>query len=164
LHSHPAAALARFNPIAIATMSCRDFERMIGETFQRRGFHVAGFGMRAAAGGADLALLKSGERFLVHCQHWRKQEIGVLAVRGLNTALQAVGAQGGYMLTAGGFTREACEFAGSTRIELIDGENLIAWLRGAKRGLDEARKGMISNRLRSQGGYAAAGVVNRPRR
>jgi restriction system protein len=108
---------------------------MIGETFRRRGFHVAGFGMRAACGGADLALLKSGARFLVHCQHWRKQEIGVLAVRELNTALQAVRAQGGYVVTAGGFTREACEFAGATRIELIGGERLIAWLRGdAERG------------------------------
>jgi len=88
--------------------------------------------MRAAGGAADLALLKSGERFLVHCQHWRKQEIGVLAVRGLSSALQAVRAQGGYVLTAGEFTREAREFARSTRIELIGGERLIAWLRGAE--------------------------------
>jgi restriction system protein len=120
-------------------MSCRDFERMIGEAFRRRGFHVAGFGMRAACGAADLALLNSGERFLVHCQHWRKQEIGVLAVRELNTALQAVGAQGGYVLTAGGFTREASEFARSTRIELIGGKGLIAWLRGAERSVRGAR-------------------------
>jgi restriction system protein len=134
LHSHSALAQARFNPIAIAAMSCRDFERLIGETFRRRGFHVAGFGMRGAGGAADLALLKSGERFLVHCQHWRKQEIGVLAVRELNAALQAVRAQGGYVLTTGGFTREACEFVRSTRIELIGGKGLIAWLLGAEPG------------------------------
>jgi restriction system protein len=140
LHSHSALAQARFNPIAIAAMSCRDFERLIGETFRRRGFYVAGFGMRAAGGAADLALLKSGERFLVHCLHWRKQEIGVLAVRELNSALQAVRAQGGYVLTAGGFTREACEFARSTRIELIGGERLIAWLCGAEPG-ERGRRG-----------------------
>src|ERR1700761_9479009 len=115
-------------------MSCRDFERMIGETFQRRGFHVAGFGMRAAHGAADLALLKSGERFLVHCRHWRKLEIGVLAIRELSTALAAVGARGGFVLTMGGFTREARELARATRIELIGGKRLIAWLRGAERG------------------------------
>jgi restriction system protein len=139
LHSHSAPAQARFNPIAIAAMSCRDFERMVAETFQRRGFHVAGFGMRAASGAADLALLKSGERFLVHCQHWRKQEIGVLAVRELSAALQAVRAQGGYVLTTGGFTREACEFVRSTRIELIGGKGFIAWLRGAERSERGAR-------------------------
>jgi restriction system protein len=141
LHSHPAVVQARFNPIAIAAMSCRDFERMIAETFRHRGFHVAGFGMRAVSGAADLALLKSGERFLVHCQHWRKREIGVLAIRELSTALQAVGAQGGYVLTAGGFAREACEFARSTRIELIGGKKLIAWLRGAERGARAAVPG-----------------------
>jgi restriction system protein len=138
LHSH-ALAQPRFSPIAIAAMSCRDFERMIGQAFQRQGFHVAGFGMRAAAGGADLALLKSGERFLVHCQHWRKQEIGVLAVRELSAALQAVRAQGGYVLTAGGFTREACDFARATRIELIGGKSLIAWLQGPERSVRGAR-------------------------
>jgi restriction system protein len=133
VHSHLAVARARFNPLAIAALSCRDFERVIGEAFQRRGFHVAGFGMRTASGAADLALLKSGERFLVHCRHWRKQEIGVLAIRELSIALEAVGAHGGYVLTAGGFTREAREFARSPRIELIGGNRLIAWLRGAER-------------------------------
>ena len=124
-------------------MACRDFERMIGDAFRRRGFHVAGFGIHAASDGADLALLKSGERFLAQCRHWRKQEIGVLAVRELHTALQVVGAQGGYVLTAGSYTREACEFARSTRIELIGGEGLIAWLRGPERrgrGTRAARK------------------------
>jgi restriction system protein len=140
LYSHPAVAQARFNPIAITAMSCRDFERMVAETFRRRGFHVAGFGMRAASGAADLALIKSGERFLVHCRYWRKREIGVLAIRELNSALEAVGAQGGYVLTAGGFAREACEAARATRIELIGGERFIAWLRGAGRGARGAYK------------------------
>jgi restriction system protein len=121
-------------------MSGRDFERLIAESFRRRGFTVAGFGSRAGAAAADLALLKAGERFLVHCQHWRKQEIGVLAVRELSTALRSVGAQGGYVLTAGGFTREACELARSSRIELIGGKKLIAWLRGVERGLRAAKK------------------------
>jgi restriction system protein len=120
-------------------MSCRDFERMIGETFQRRGFYLAGFGMSAATGAADLALLKSGERFLVHCRHWRKQEIGVLAIRELSAALAAVGARGGYVVTTGRFTREACEFARATCIELIGGQRLIAWLRGAERSERGAR-------------------------
>jgi restriction system protein len=105
---------------------------MIGEAFRRRGFQVAGFGSRAASGAADLALLKSGERFLVHYRHWRKREIDVLAVRELHAALQAVGAQGGYMLSAGNFTREAGEFARGTHIELIGGKRLIVWLRGGE--------------------------------
>ena len=95
------------NPIAIAALSWRDFERLIGETFRRRGYQVTGFGSHAADGAADLALVKTGERFLVQCKHWRKHEMGVLAVRELQPRSSAVGAQGGYVLTAGGFTREA---------------------------------------------------------
>ncbi len=122
------------NPIAIAALSWRDFEKLIGETFRGRGFQVTGFGSHAADGAADLALVKTGERFLVQCKHWRKHEVGVLAVRELHSALEGVGAQGGYVLTAGGFTREAREFARSTRIELIGGRALIAWLRGRRTG------------------------------
>jgi restriction system protein len=94
---------------------------------------VTGFGSRAADGAADLALVKTGERFLVQFKHWRKREVGVPALRELKTALDAVGAQGGYVLTAGEFTREAREFARCTRIELIGGRALIAWLRGSGR-------------------------------
>jgi restriction system protein len=133
MHSHPAVAQARFNPSALATLSWRDFEKLVGEAFRERGFQVTGFGSRGADGAADLALVKTGERFLVQFKHWRKHEVGVLAVRELKTALDAVGAQGGYMLTAGEFTREAREFARRTGIELIGSRELIAWLRGAGR-------------------------------
>jgi restriction system protein len=153
MHSHPAVAKARFNPIAIAALSWRDFERLIGETFRGRGFQVTGFGSCGAYGAADLALVKTGERFLVQCKHWRKHEVGVLAVRELNSVLDAVGAQGGYVLTAGEFTREAREFARRTRIELIGGRTLVAWLRNGGRWerrarLDKTRKTMINNGLK----------------
>jgi restriction system protein len=111
--------------------------------------------MRAAAG-ADLALLKSGERFLVHCRDWRKREIGLLAIQELDRALKAVGAQGGYVLTAGIFTREAREFARATRIELLGGGRLIDWLRGAKRGVRGASGEPAprrSRQLRTRGSF-----------
>ena len=154
VHSHPAVAhpgvaKARFKPIAIAAMSWRDFERLIGETFRGRGFQVAGFATRDAAGTADLALLKTGERFLVQCKHWRKQQVGVLAVRELSAALETVGAQGGYVLTAGEFTPEARELARCTRIELIGGRGLIAWLRGAARRERGPRGGKTAAAARS---------------
>jgi restriction system protein len=146
MHSHPAVAQARFNPSALAALSWRDFEKLIGEAFRERGFQVTGFGSRGADGAADLALVKVGERFLVQFKHWRKHEVGVLAVRELKSALDAVGAQGGYMLTAGEFTREAREFARRTRIELIGGRELIAWLRGAGR---ERRPRAAKTRVRA---------------
>lgn len=130
MHAHSAVTTARFNSIDIAALSWRDFERLIGETFRRRGFQVTGFGSRAPDGAADLALTKTGERFLVQCKHWRKREVGVLAVHELNTVLDAVGGQGGYVLTAGEFTPDAREYARGTRIELIGGRALRKWLHG----------------------------------
>lgn len=120
--------------LALASMRGRDFERLIGEEFGRRGFAVTGFGGALAAGsvgGADIALTKKGERFLVECKQWRKQQVGLMVVRELGSLIRTVGARGGYLFTGGEFTREACGLARSSRVELIDGQSIIDWLRWA---------------------------------
>jgi restriction system protein len=115
---------AKSEPMAISEMSWRDFERLVGEAFRHRGFKVTGFGGGRADGGVDLALMKNGERFLVQCKHWRKEQVGVTVVRELNGVMAVAGAQGGYVVTGGRFTPEAQEFAGKTKIELVDGKAL----------------------------------------
>lgn len=105
-------------------MSWRDFERLIGETFQAQGFTVTGFGGRGPDGGVDLGLAKNGERYLVQCKHWRKQQVGVTVIRELNGVIAAQGAHGGFVVTGGQFTGEAREFARQTKITLIDGDAL----------------------------------------
>jgi restriction system protein len=95
---------------ALASMSWRDVERAIGEQFRRRGFIVTGFGGAFAAGsggGADIALMKRGERFLVECKQWRKQQVGLTVVRELGFLIRAADARGGYLFTGGEFTHEA---------------------------------------------------------
>jgi restriction system protein len=126
-------AASRAHP-AFASMSWRDFERLIGEAFRRRGFMVTGFGgafAAGSAGGVDIALMKRGERFLVECRQWRKQQVGLTVVRELGFVIRAAGARGGYLFTGGEFTREARELARSSRVELIDGRSIIDWLRSA---------------------------------
>jgi restriction system protein len=115
---------------AIASMSWRDFERLVGETFRRQGFMVTGFGGHAPDGGVDLGLAKNGRRFLVQCKHWRKREVGVTVVRELNGVIAAQRAHGGFIVTAGQFTREAREFSDSCAITLIDGPALGALMGG----------------------------------
>jgi restriction system protein len=113
-------------------MSWREFERLVGEAFRQRGYVVTGFGGSGPDGGVDLALMKNGERFLVQCKHWRKDQVGVTVVRELNGVMAAMDAHGGYVVTGGQFTREAREFARGTDIELMDGEaleNLIGCVR-----------------------------------
>ncbi len=117
--------VARANPkVAIASMSWRDFERLVGETFRRQGFTVTGFGGNAPDGGVDLGLSKNGQRFLVQCKHWRKRQVGVTVVRELNGVIAAQRAHGGFVVSGGEFTREAREFADSCAIKLIDGPAL----------------------------------------
>jgi restriction system protein len=105
-------------------MTWRDFERLIGEAFRRRGFRVTGFGASRPDGCVDLALARNGERFLVQCKQWKKHQVGVTILRELNGVIAAIGASGGYVVTCGVFTREAREFARHTQIELIDRDAL----------------------------------------
>jgi restriction system protein len=124
-HSGALLKVARADPkVAIASMSWRDFERLVGETFRRQGFTVTGFGGNGPDGGVDLGLSKNGQRFLVQCKHWRKRQVGVTVVRELNGVIAAQRAHGGFVVSGGQFTREAREFADSCAIKLIDGPAL----------------------------------------
>jgi restriction system protein len=129
-HSGALFASARASPKpAISSMSWRDFERLVGEVFRRKGFKVTGFGGNGPDGGVYLGLSKNGERFLVQCKHWKKRQVGVTVVRELYGVISAHRAQGGFVVTGGEFTREARAFAESCDIKLIDGpalEQLIA--------------------------------------
>jgi restriction system protein len=115
---------AQGDPVVVSALSWRDFERLMGEAFRRRGFTVTGFGGSVSDGGVDLGLMKHGERFLVQCKHWRKQQVGVTVVHELNAVIAAQGAHGGFVVTGGQFTPEARAFAQSCKIELIDGSSL----------------------------------------
>jgi restriction system protein len=115
-------------------MSSREVERLLSDEFRRRGFTVTGFGGALAAGsagGGNIALMKTGERFLVECKHWRKQQVDVIAVRELSAAIRAVSARGGYLFTVGEFTREARVLARISRVELIGGASGTGWFRAA---------------------------------
>lgn len=116
---------ARINPkSAIASMTWRDFERVIGAAFRQQGFTVTELGGNGPDGGIDLALTKDGRRQLVQCKHWKEWKVGVAVVRELMGVMSAQNAVGGYVITSGQFTREAKDFARDTGITLIDGPAL----------------------------------------
>ena len=116
---------ARINPKnAIASMTWRDFERVIGAAFRRQGFNVTELGGNGPDGGIDLVLTKDGRRQLVQCKHWKEWKVGVAVVRELMGVMSAQSAVGGYVITSGQFTRDAKDFARDTGITLIDGSAL----------------------------------------
>ena len=109
---------------SVGPLNWRAFERLVGDGFKRRGYTVTGFGGSGADGAVDLGLVKNGERYLVHCKHWHKPQVGVTVVRQLNLVIAAQRASGAFVVTGGHFSREAREFAQTCPVELIDADGL----------------------------------------
>jgi restriction system protein len=109
---------------AIASMTWRDFERVIGTAFMQQGFTVTELAGNGPERGVDLVLTKDGARHLVQCRHWRQRKVSVSVIRELYGVMSAKGAQGGYVITGGRFTSEARDFARDMGITLIGGSGL----------------------------------------
>lgn len=117
---------------AIAEMSWREFEMLVGEAYRLHGYSVMEMGGGGADGGVDLVLRRDAERFFVQCKHWKSSTVGVTVVRELFGVMSARGATGGAVVTGGTFTAEAKAFAAECRIQLVDGTALPELLRHAK--------------------------------
>lgn len=105
-------------------LTWQDFERLIGEYFNRRGFSVIETGGGGADVGVDLTMKKGADRYLVQCKQWRAISVGVEPVRELYGLMAAHRAAGSFVVTSGRFTEEAKRFAAGREIELIGGDQL----------------------------------------
>lgn len=115
---------------ALNAMSWRQFEKLVAEAFRRKGYSVTETGTGGTDGGVDLVLKKGGATFLVQCKQWRAIKVGVNPVRELHGLMTSRDAAGGFVLTSGVFTDEACAFARGKNIELMDGRTLNELLHG----------------------------------
>lgn len=113
---------------AIAGMTWAQFEALIGEAYRQRGYSVTEQGLGGADGGVDLVLTRDGAKTLVQCKHWRAQKVGVTVVRELAGVMAVQRAAAGVVVTSGRFTDEACAFATTAGVELVDGRALPALL------------------------------------
>ena len=107
----------------VGDLDWREFERLVGAWFERRGFRVSETAS-GADGGVDLYATRDGERVLVQCKHWRARKVGVEPVRELYGVLAASRGAGAYVVTSGEFTKAAREFARGREIQLVDGGEL----------------------------------------
>lgn len=113
---------------SVEALGWQEFEALLAEAFRRQGFSVAQAQSPGPDGGIDLRLEKAGAVTLVQCKHWKATRVGVRVVRELYGVVTSERAQSGIVVTSGGFTQEAVEFAARTPIRLIGGEELIAML------------------------------------
>lgn len=114
---------------SIAALGWRDFERLVGEAFRRRGYTVEETGLGGADGGIDLVLRRDGKRTLVQCKQWRREKVPVNVVREMYGLLAHHRADAVRIAALGGFTADAAEFAEGKPIELIDGTALLGMIR-----------------------------------
>ena len=114
---------------SIAALGWRDFERLVGEAFRRRGYTVEETGLGGADGGIDLVLRRDGKRTLVQCKQWRREKVPVNVVREMYGLLTHHRADAVRIAALGGFTEDAAAFAEGKPIELIDGTALLGMIR-----------------------------------
>jgi len=111
----------------ISKMSWRDFEQFTAAAFRNHGYFTQDTN-DGSDGGIDLVLKKDDEVYLVQCKHWRSNKVGVQVIRELLGVMASRGAAGGFVVTAGEYTKEAKAFAEGRNIELIDGAALDRWM------------------------------------
>lgn len=116
---------------ALHAMSWQQFELAVGQWFRTQGYTVLEQGGGGADGGIDLCLTKDNEQFIVQCKQWRATKVGVTTIRELYGAMAAQGATGGFVITAGTFTRDATAFASGRNLTLIDGAQLAHVIRAS---------------------------------
>lgn len=104
----------------------KDFECLVAEAYRRQGYQVEYSLGRGADGGVDLTLHKDGHKSLVQCKQWKVFSVGAHVVREMFGLMTAEKADQAIIVTTGGFTREARNFAADKPLQLVDGPQLFA--------------------------------------
>jgi restriction system protein len=111
-----------------SALSDGDFEALVVQAFQRQGYQRVDGGPHAR----ELTLRRQRETFLVQCRHRHVAKVGVDAVQALHHEITTRGANGGFVLTAGRFSREATVFAAGCNVRLLEGAALHGLLDAAR--------------------------------
>lgn len=114
---------------AIKRLDWRRFEQLVAEAFSRQGFAAQLTGQGGADGGVDVVLRRRGVTLLVQCKQWQSSSVGVKVVREMFGLMAAHGADGIVVVSTGGFTREALDFAQGRPVDLVDGEQLVGLMK-----------------------------------
>ena len=117
---------------SLAAGGWRQFEQLVGEAFRRQGYAVEETGLGGPDGGIDLILRKDGQRMLVQCKQWKRQQVGVSVVREMAGLLAHHQAQAVKIVCIGSYTSDAEAFARGKPIELISGERLLEMIQAAQ--------------------------------
>ena len=106
-------------------LSWQQFEDEIANMFRRMGYSVEQTPY-TNDGGRDAILTKNGVKYLLECKKYSEGgQSGRPDLQKFHSAIITDQAKSGFFVTAGGFTKEAVEWAATAPMELIFGEKLI---------------------------------------
>ena len=117
---------------SIRALSWREFEELVAEAYRRDGYRVLENDQPGPDGGVDIRLRRDGELHLVQCKNWRSRRVGVRVVREVFGVLAAEHAHQAAVVCSGDFTGDARRFAAGKPIRLVDGDALLALVRGVQ--------------------------------
>lgn len=109
-----------------------EFEEYIAHLFSKLGFTTEKVG-GAYDGGIDVIAIKNNKKYYIQCKKFITSQVSVGSVRSFYGALVDHMANGkGYFITTNKFTLEAEKFAEGKPIELIDGQQLLKYIKMAR--------------------------------
>lgn len=109
----------------LRAMDWKQFERLVGEVFRRRGYRIVETGQGGADGGVDLILLRGSTKVIVQCKQWKTSSVGAKVVREMYGLMTHHRAERVIIVCVGKFTRDAWSFAQGKPIDLVGGQRLL---------------------------------------
>lgn len=108
----------------LMALSPEDFEALIAKLFEVYGHQTMLMGGNGDHGVDVVVTTSEGEKWIVQCKRY-SGSVGEPVVRDLYGTLLHENAQQAYLITTGGLTRQAVEWAEGKPIVLYDGEGLV---------------------------------------
>ena len=119
---------------ALRELSWDECSQLLRNAYARQGYEVED----AGGSGFDFAIVRQGRRTLVQARRWKVNQLGIGPLQELAAAVGKHDAYGGIVISAGGFSPNALEFAQGKPITIVTGIELAA-LAGAVGNHDSSR-------------------------
>ncbi|MFA4937134.1 MAG: restriction endonuclease [Patescibacteria group bacterium] len=118
-------------------MKPSEFENYIAHLFSKLGYKTQAVG-KSHDGGIDVVIQKDGVTSYIQCKKFITREVTLGAMRDFYGALANNLANGkGYFITTNKFTLEAQRFVEDKPIELVDGFQLIKYIRMTEKDISQ---------------------------
>jgi len=118
-------------------MSGPEFERFMADLLRQKGYEVEETPLSGDQG-VDLVLPDlDGKRVVIQLKRWTGP-VGNNAIQATFAGMAHYQADEGWIITTSTFTKSARELARSTRVRLIDRDELADWLEGLREGEEGA--------------------------